>query len=116
MMRNSNLILSSQDQRTLSEYFRNETFAMNPETLKKKIIYPKKFNRVYNIIIDPDDFSINKSLSDISNTEFDNLMTRGIIKKIGANSIKYFDSEKSSADAALDEYYVTIEGLDSDSQ
>lgn len=89
---------------TIRSFFKHETFMMNSEVLKRRLVYPKKFDRVFNLIIDPDDFMI-----DEENTlpiTIDNLEAEGVLIKQG-DEYRYRDTEAD--DTTFCEYYFTIE-------
>jgi hypothetical protein len=96
---------------TILSYFENETFVTDVETIKRRISYMKKFDRVFNIIFDPDDFYVDDSVS--SKETLESLKNLGILtggdQGTSKNSIPYKNRDTESGDATLDEYFVTIE-------
>jgi len=100
---------------TLLEYFKSETFALGPDYFRRKTFYPKKFDRVFNVIIDPDDFTLydwNGQPFPQGKYPFNDpqeislLVSRGILKNEDG-VIKHRDT--TAEDITLDEYFVTIE-------
>ena len=89
---------------TLMSYLTNETFLASPLEIKRRATYPKKFARVFNIIVDPDDFVI-----DQHNTTAEGLtglVSRGIAVKTGG---AYKLRDTTPEDVTFDDYFVTIE-------
>lgn len=86
------LTLDSQD--TLKNYFKNDTIFIGQPELRRRTLYPKKFDRVFNLIIDPDDFEI----SGINDPE-DALkyQQQGIVKKIVEKYVSVITGEEYKA-------------------
>jgi hypothetical protein len=97
---------------TMRSFFMNETFLSDVNIYKKRISYPKKFDRVFNMIIDPDDFIIDESMS--TKETLDYLVSLGILTggSLGDIKIPYRHRDTSPDDITLDEYFVTIEPYD----
>jgi hypothetical protein len=99
---------------TISSYFDNETFVSKEETLKRRMSYMKKFDRVFNIIFDPDDFYVDDSVS--SSTTLEALKNLGILvggdQGTSKSSLPYKNRDTEIGDTTLDEYFVTIEPYD----
>jgi len=97
---------------SLFEYFsKNETFGSNIRDLKKKIIHPKKFDRIFNVLISPEDFEIdkNRTIQTIRADVFENLKNQNQIYEIdGKWRDKPFLS-KNFKDVCFDEYFVTVD-------
>ena len=100
---------------TIMTYFKNETLMLNPEIYKRRIMYPKKFDRVFNIILDPDDFIVDESVTDTET--LDSMKNLGLL--VGGTSdvqsgIKrsYKHRDTSPSDVTYDEYFVTVEPYD----
>jgi hypothetical protein len=99
---------------TIKSFFMSETFFSSPDEYKKKMVYPKKFDRVFNVVIDPDDFYVDESMSDPHT--LDQLVSIGAL--VGGDQgvskpVKEFKHrDTSSADISFDEYFVTVEPYD----
>lgn len=94
---------------TFRNYFMNETFINDIDQYMRRAMYPKKFDRVFNLLIDPDNFVVNRSESDAST--FDSLEKSSTIVKIPSSS-NYRHRDTLPEDVSLDEFYVTIEPYD----
>jgi hypothetical protein len=79
---------------------------------KRRISYPKKFDRVFNIIVDPDDFIVDESMS--TKATLDALVNLGVLVggSRGDKKIPYRHRDKLPDDITLDEYFVTVEPYD----
>jgi len=99
---------------TLLSYFENETFVTNVETIKRRMSYMKKFDRVFNVIFDPDDFYVDDSVS--AKTTLESLKNLGMLvggdQGTSKSSFPYKHRDTSPGDVTLDEYFVTIEPYD----
>jgi hypothetical protein len=99
---------------TLKSYFLNETFFSDPTLYKKKISYPKKFDRVFSVIIDPDDFYVDESVT--PKETLDNLKEIGVLAGgddgTSRSSKPYKNKDSGPNDVSLDEYFVTVEPSD----
>jgi hypothetical protein len=98
---------------TLKRYFTNETFFVNSSTLKRQAAYPKKFDRVFTVIVDPDDFEIDTSA--VAEHDLLALVKAGTIvsslnSATGLTSYRLRDS--SQGDPELDDFFVTVEPYD----
>jgi len=98
---------------TLKTYFANETFFLNPWTLRRKAAYPKKFDRVFTVIIDPDDFQIDTTA--VTSKSLEMLASEGTIvsshnSATGETSYKLRDS--TPGDPEFDDYFATVEPYD----
>lgn len=99
---------------TIRSYFLNETFILNPEIYKKRISYLKKFDRVFNVIIDPDDFYVDVAMTPESTLK--SMKQLGILTG-GVNDAKgtvqpYKHRDTSPNDIFFNEYFVTVEPYD----
>jgi hypothetical protein len=94
---------------TVKMYFQNETFLLDPVVYKKRISYPKKFDRVFNILIDPDDFYVDQSIT--AEETLRSLVSIGAIRSDDLER-QYVSRDKGPGDVTLDEYFVTIEPFD----
>jgi hypothetical protein len=97
---------------TIRTFFMNETFLSDTSIYKRRISYPKKFDRVFNIIVDPDDFIVDESMS--TKATIDALVNLGVLVggSLGDIKIPYRHRDKSPDDITLDEYFVTVEPYD----
>lgn len=99
---------------TLKSYFLNESFFSDPLLYKKKISYPKKFDRVFSVIIDPDDFYVDESVT--SKETLDSLKELGVLTGgddgTSRSSQPYKNKDSGQNDVTLDEYFVTAEPFD----
>ena len=74
---------------------------------KRRASYPKKFDRCFSVIFDPDDFIVDESHSDSS--------TLDIMKKNGIITGKqtaYRHRDTSPGDVSFDQYFTTVEPFD----
>lgn len=99
---------------TIRSYFMNETFMLKPEVFKRRISYFKKFDRVFNVIIDPDDFYVDTALT--SESTLKSMKKLGILSG-GEDEIKntiqpYKHRDTKPNDIFFNEYFVTIEPYD----
>lgn len=99
---------------TIRSYFMNETFMLKPEVLKRRISYFKKFDRVFNVIIDPDDFYVDTALT--SESTLKSMKQLGILSG-GEDQAKgtvqpYKHRDTGPNDIFFNEYFVTIEPYD----
>jgi len=99
---------------TLKSYFEYETFISNPDIYKRRISYFKKFDRVFNLLLDPDDFIVDNSMTD--HNVISQLLKDGtilIVNNRESNSTATYRHRDTTPDeAAMDEYFVTIEPYD----
>ncbi|NBP00698.1 MAG: hypothetical protein EBU90_11320, partial [Proteobacteria bacterium] len=77
----------------------------------KRIISPKVFDRVFNIIFDPDSFIVDNQKTNISIRN--SMVQKGIIEEVSAPSLDgktyYKNVEKSFRDPTLNSYFINIE-------
>lgn len=94
---------------TIKVFFENETLLLDPDVYKRRAVYPKKFDRVFHMIIDPDDFYIDESMT--RSETLAAMKDLGIIEGGIANGVKtpYRHRATTPDDATLDEYFVTVE-------
>ena len=93
---------------TIKNYFTNETLFLDPVEHRRRISYPKKFDRVFTVIIDPDEFEIDQGNS--KPELLVNLFNRGEISKSDGN--KYTLKDSTQNDATFEDYFITIEPYD----
>ena len=83
-------------------------FLGNP--LLRKIVQPKKFDRVFNIIFDPDSFIIDRSQGATPTSALNNALSNGTIRKVVSGNVPYYtDNERSFKDPSMFSYFVVIE-------
>lgn len=92
----------------------------NPDIFAKHLFRPKQFDRVFNIILDPDDFEINYELTTSSvfgkkNLEY--LVKKGEVivtvnKKTGQRSFKTRQKDITRGSVTFDRYFMTVSSLD----
>lgn len=93
---------------TMMTYFQNETLLSDEKSeLKKRATLPKKFDRVFNILFDPDDFEVDAAYA---KTDIDKAEAAGILQKTSTGIYKHRDT--SPGDVTFDEYFVTVEPYD----
>lgn len=126
--------------KTLDEFTRMVTPLANGLEVSKKMLSPKQFDRVFTIVVDPDDFEIDYdetmstpqgrdalnqliSLGDVVHaTDNDIAQQRRSTTKIMSianrstkeNTYKFRDRNKTSGDAVFEKYFVVIETLGSE--
>ena len=90
-------------------YFYNETFLLNVDQIKRNLLYPKKFDRVFNLFFDPDDFVVDTALT--NKDKLKALIDAGVIveKKLNDNTKRYVHRNTKQNDPQFEEYFVTIE-------
>ena len=89
---------------SIKSFLRNETLLMSPSLIKERILYSKKFDRVFNIIFDPDAFAIDS----LSSNFVDRYVKEGVIKKVNENSYTW-SRQTQESDITFDEYWVSVE-------
>ena len=99
---------------SMRSYFLRETLMHDTSVHKRRASYPKKFDRCFSIIFDPDDFIVDDSQSDSSTLAV--MKQNGII--IGGNfdssnkKIAYRHRDTSPGDVSFDQYFTTVEPFD----
>lgn len=97
----------SNAENSVKSYFKNETIFMGLNEQKRRLLLPKKFDRVFHLLIDPDDFKIQK----IEPIELQTYLNKGIIKLDEAtNTYVYRQTQQSQF--YLDSYDVLVDSLD----
>lgn len=121
---NNNPIFAGLSQSFISGLFPKNIFDIsialslpNSSAYVSKFLQPKKFDRIYNIIFDPEfqvDYVATKGakLGIDTDIKLEKLVTQGILKKPINNQNVYFDSNKSFQDPSLNSYFVVIESFD----
>lgn len=92
---------------TIKSYFANETYLLDINEYKRRAVYPKKFDRVFNILISPDDFKVDSTNS--TRETLNHLKERGIL--LGEEN-EYYLRDSTENDTTFDDYFVTIEPYD----
>ena len=93
---------------TVKMYLRNETLLLNPDTISRKHVYPRKFDRVFTLSVDPDNFTVDPAYSTASTLT--SLVDLGVIIHDERSGV-YFHRNTSERDISMDEYFVTVEPL-----
>lgn len=99
---------------TLRSFFSSETFLIRPINFYRKISYPKKFDRVFNMIIDPDDFYIDDTVTktaDIQALKNIGILSGGPSGGVN-NNLPYKHRDTLPQDISFDEYFVTVAPYD----
>jgi len=91
---------------TVKRYLNNETLLMDLNDYKRKILYPKKFDRVFNVIFDPDFFRIVTFADEVTKNKYVNA---GLVSPTD-QSLWIRNTQQS--DIYLEEYWATIEPYD----
>jgi hypothetical protein len=92
---------------TLHEYLKNLTFMAGSDVVLERVVHPRKFDRVFNLIVDPDDFLVDV---DATGQETCRRLTRfGVLTDLGGS---YRSKERTSGDVTFEEYFVTMEPYD----
>jgi len=106
---------------TLISYLHNETFILRPAQILKKAVYPRKFDRTFSIIFDPDDFIIDTSMMEPGKSfaelkpQIDSLKNQKFIIPHAPKSNRDKDKflyklrDITPDDVYMDEYFITIE-------
>jgi len=102
---------------TIRSYFINETLLLDTSVLKRRMSYPKKFDRVFSLIIDPDDFIVDETMSTQTTLNYlraDGIIVGGELIQVGglAQTSPYRHRDTTPQDVTLDEYFVTVEPFD----
>jgi hypothetical protein len=92
---------------TMRNFFRNETFFSDPDDYVKRVFYPKKFDRVFNVIVSPDEFYV-----DVDKTESSAIDVTRHDKFEFNGRTEYRRKDSAPGDASMNEYFVTIEPFD----
>jgi len=99
-------MLSQVSTRTsFNKLFVNHTFMAKIEDLKNDLISPRKFDRVYHTIVDPDDFTVDLSLT--SPQVLQNYLAKGDVIKLADDS--YVRKKTDVNEITFDKYFVSIE-------
>lgn len=90
---------------TTVSYLRSPTLMSDPHFVKKRIVFPKKFDRVFNILLDPDDFILDSTTIDSS--KINQLTQNGPFLRTSSNDLKRKDTTQN--EIYLNEFFVTVE-------
>jgi hypothetical protein len=89
------------------------TTLINDVALIKTLLTPKKFDRVFHVAIDPDDFEINYNetiKTQQGKVALEQLIKRGDVLQTGKNgSFKYRDRTRTRDDIVLEKYFVSVQ-------
>lgn len=128
------------DLRTISNMSGMLTSISDPLSLSKRILQPKQFDRVFNIIIDPDDFEVDYDATvatPFGKQALEQMLMRGDIVTVDENEIAQFrmsgtrvfpqarapgnvhqykhrDRDKNEGDLVFEKYFVVVETFDED--
>jgi len=88
--------------------------------MSKNIIRPRQFDRVFNVIIDPDDFEINYEATiktEYGKKSFEQLIKKRIVIPVDSNdqrrrAYKFRENDISQGSASFDKYFVTLGTFD----
>lgn len=94
---------------TIKAYFNHETLMSDPDIYKRRISYFKKFDRVFSLLIDPDDFYVDTSVTD-PEALFSLAANETLVYQAEDDSYKHRDT--TPLDTTLNEYFLTIEPYD----
>ena len=94
---------------SLKSYLKNETFALSSDSIERMYVYPRKFDRVFTLGIDPDNFTVDTVQTSPSTLE--SLASLGIILK-DSRTNQYTHRNSNENDICFNEYFVTVEPLD----
>jgi hypothetical protein len=97
---------------SLQGFFANDTLFGDFPTIRRNLVSPRKFDRVFHIIFDPDDFSIDTNLtsSDALKAHQDVLKQ---LSQVGQNTTTtVLRKETLPGEITFDKYYVTVSTYD----
>lgn len=105
---------------TLRMFFKNETFLLDPEKYMRRVLYPKKFDRVFSMIIDPDDFFVDESMTSSKTLEAlrkVGVLTGGPSDRVSKAALlsmsqPYKHRDTTTDDVIYEEYFATVEPYD----
>ena len=97
------------------EYFKNTIF-IGTDEIKKMLVMPKKFDRVFHVAFDPDDFEIDTTYDEFGNINIiDYYVQQGIIVKIANLDDSPVDEYKravtSNSNVEFNSYHVVLESI-----
>jgi hypothetical protein len=97
---------------SFSSYFNDETFLQEINSLKKKLLTPKKFDRVFHLAIDPDDFYVDVPLTQQvlgPNVDIQQAFGDKLSYTTQGNSVSVRRKDTDVDEITFDSYWVTIE-------
>lgn len=100
-------------QASVKSYLKNETLLLDTDSYVKKILYPKKFDRTFNIMFDPDDFEI--ATAEWSSGYAAKYVDQGLLKIVaggGPTAVYKWNRQTQQSDIYMDEYWITVEPYD----
>lgn len=99
---------------TTKSYFRNETFLQSSgNSILSRVFYPKKFDRVFSVMVDPDDFYVDIGMS--NDQAIQRLVDTGALLEVSSvtsGETLYKHRDTSPNDVTFDEYFISIESYD----
>jgi hypothetical protein len=112
--------------KVISNVSRELTDISSPDIVAKKLFTPKLFDRVFNLVVDPDDFEIDADKTnatpqgtqalqqllangDITQSANVVVTVSGGIARANVNSYSFRQRDKNEGDYALEKYFVSIE-------
>lgn len=89
-----------------AKYYDEENLLSNMNELKRNLITPKKYDRVFHVIFDPDDFQVDATQT----TKKDLELFKDVLKKnVNENEAVYARQQTRSGDISFDSYYIEVE-------
>lgn len=129
--RQSNVLI--QGVTTIGNASRMITPLTDPGHVARSLFRPKKFDRVFNVIVDPDEFEIDREKTESTEQgrrSLGQMIASGLVNEtvsVGLSTPKSFSKlsskttkislksrDKSQGDVALDKYFVTVESYGED--
>lgn len=128
------------DLRTISGLASMVTSISDPLAISKRILQPKQFDRVFNVVVDPDDFEVDYDATvatPFGKQALEQMLIRGDISAVSENEIaplrapgtrvfpqaraapnvhqyKHRDRDKNEGDLVFEKYFVVVETFDED--
>lgn len=84
----------------------HDTFLTNYNVLARDFIFPKKFDRVFNVVVDPDDFEVD--INETDKDDLSNFIKSGHALKVGTN---YKKRDTSPDEPNYYEFFTTVEPI-----
>lgn len=94
-----------------TDYLTNRLKSVDNQSLIMQLMTPKKFDRIFNILFDPDDFTIDlikTASTDVGKKVLNQLLTTGKMKQKSGVGIL---SKKGKQDISFDSYFVTVRNV-----
>ena len=94
-----------------TKYYTEENLLTNLEALKKSLIMPKKFDRVFHVLFDPDDFEVYVNPADPKATTAADieLYNDVIVTRNENGQLRYLRRQTRPEDITFDSYFTQIE-------